>query len=584
VRKPCTKAQQRDGTQLVDITYDVSDTDGDSIDISVEISSDGGITFVVPATSLSGGSNSGYPMVSFDPEETEKQGLQIVWDAGVDWPSEQSSRMKIKVFADDGSGMSPSPPENKQLIPAGEFQMGRDGGPASEEPVHTVFVSSFYLDKFEVTKEQWDSVKAWAEAAGYDFDNPGLGEGLDHPVHSVTWYDSVKWCNGRSEMEGLLPVYYTDATQTTVYRTGQVMLEKTFVNWQANGYRLPTEAEWEKGAPGGLDQNTYPWGNTIDGSDANFFPSGDAFEIADEVQTTPVGYYDGTQVPAGVDRANGFGLYDVAGNVFEWCWDNWDPEYYTKLAAMEDDTRGPDSGEDRVTRGGSWNFPSTDAHSAVRLDPRPFHVRAFYGLRCAQSAPESCLFALDTTAPPVVAGDMNGDGEVNAFDIGPFVLALTNPDEFTSSTGRDPLIGDINGDGMLNSFDIGPFVDLLTGGAPAQRLAQLRTLQSPSADDDGDGQSNAEELMAATNPYDSNDAFKIARITPLQAGIEIEWKSSPGKNYSIEFSETAEPGSWVAIDIQGIAAGANTSTVFVDSNEARLSAASMFYRVVLTRE
>jgi hypothetical protein len=191
-------------------------------------------------------------------------------------------------------------------------------------------------------------------------------------------------------------------------------------------------------------------------------------------------------------------------------------------------------------------------------------------------------FIIGGLDPPVVAGDMNGDGVVNAFDIEGFVLALTNPAEFTANTGRDPLVGDVNDDGSLNAFDIGPFVDLLTGGAPALQLAQLQSLKSPSADDDGDGRSNAEELMEATNPYDSNDTFKILRFTPRQGGIEIEWKSSPGMNYSIECSDTAEPGSWESITGHGIVAGENATTAFIDSNESRLTAARMFYRVVLT--
>jgi len=89
-----------------------------------------------------------------------------------------------------------------------------------ELPVHTVMVSAFYIDKYEVSKEKWDEVYSWALTNGYAFDDPGEGKASDHPVQTVSWYDCVKWCNARSEKEGLTPCYYVDKARTGVYRSG----------------------------------------------------------------------------------------------------------------------------------------------------------------------------------------------------------------------------------------------------------------------------------------------------------------------------------------------------------------------------
>ena len=124
-------------------------------------------------------------------------------------------------------------------------------------------------------------------------------------------------------------------------------------NFAATGYRLPTEAEWEYAARGGEHSPyyRYPWGDTIDGSKANYWHSGDPYEGVDP-ETTPVGYYDGNQTPPGSDMANGYGLYDAAGNVYEWCNDWYDSGYYS--VSPSDNPRGPATGTGRVLRGGSW--------------------------------------------------------------------------------------------------------------------------------------------------------------------------------------------------------------------------------------
>ena len=149
-------------------------------------------------------------------------------------------------------------------IPAGSFIMGDSigDGTSDQVPTHPVAVSAIYMDRCEVTKGLWDEVKSWAIGHGYSFDNDGAGLGPNYPVERVNWYDVVKWCNARSEKEGRVAAFYTDEGHTTVYRTGRINLDDSWVKW-TGGYRLPTEAEWEHAARGGLAGKRFSWGDTI---------------------------------------------------------------------------------------------------------------------------------------------------------------------------------------------------------------------------------------------------------------------------------------------------------------------------------
>ncbi len=274
------------------------------------------------------------------------------------------------------------------LIPGGSFTMGDtlNEGAADELPTHPVTLSAFYADKYEVTKALWDEVKTWAIGHGYSFDNDGAGLGSDYPVESVNWYDVVKWCNARSEKEGRAPAYYTDEEQTKVYRTGQVNVENSWVKWDG-GYRLPTEAEWEGAARGGLSGKRFAWGNTITHSDANYFSSPDhpydgtatwayhpSFDDDPMPYTGPVGWFP--------TRANGYGLQDVAGNVAEWCWD-WHGAY---AEGSVTDPRGPATGSYRVDRGGGWSSTARDCRSAYRNTVPPAFTGNGLGFRSVLSA------------------------------------------------------------------------------------------------------------------------------------------------------------------------------------------------------
>ncbi len=260
------------------------------------------------------------------------------------------------------------PSDGKVLVPAGLFQMGDtylEGDPA-ERPVHSVYLSAFYMDKYEVTKDLWDAIYSWAIAHGYEFDNRGFAGGPEYPVESISWHDAVKWANARSEAAGLTPCYYTTPSKSVVYKKGRVDVSNDAVRWDADGFRLPTEAEWEKAARGELVGHHYPW-PSFGGGYSDHIDCRKANYDSCKYHVTPVGYYDGHQIPGGgTDMANGFGLYDMTGNVSEWCWDWMYESWYGQAGAVVNNTRGPVSGFLRVIRGGGWLDESIDCRVAKR--------------------------------------------------------------------------------------------------------------------------------------------------------------------------------------------------------------------------
>ena len=205
---------------MVDITYDVADPDSPTLTVYLKVSADGGATWKGPVELVSGDVGRGIvPGV----------GKKLVWDAGKELPNQYGAKYRYRIGASDQW----LAPDGMALIPAGPFQMG-DARVAG--PEHNVTVSAFAMDKWEVSIELWESVRAWGNAHGYDL-VAGSSYGVKHPVRDVNWFDMVEWCNARSEKEGKVPAYYVDAAMTQVYRRGNK--EPSGVKWDA-GYRLPT--------------------------------------------------------------------------------------------------------------------------------------------------------------------------------------------------------------------------------------------------------------------------------------------------------------------------------------------------------
>ena len=290
--------------------------------------------------------------------------------AGTTWSTTVTNPRRFYYVTSVTSGV----PAGFVFVPGGTFTMGDtiddEVGDDGELPVHSVTLDPFYIGKYEVTQAEYvqymQPSSSWTSSYG-------LGD--NYPAYFVSWYASLKYCNLRSLAEGLTPVYSISGSTNpanwgTVPTSYNANWNAAICNWNATGYRLPTEAEWEYAARGAVDPPDYLYSG-----------SGDISAVAwHGGNNSPYG-----SKPVGTKSPNELGTYDMSGNLEEWCWDWYDWNYYS--SSPQNNPTGPASGSNRVKRGGYWGGNASGCRVANRYSAYPYHGYSGYGFRVCRAVP-----------------------------------------------------------------------------------------------------------------------------------------------------------------------------------------------------
>lgn len=292
-----------------------------------------------------------------------------------------SSFRKVEFFP-------PSDTIGLTFVKGGWFRRGytleQDSGSTDEYPVRRIRVGDFYISKCEITIAEYDSFCYATERQLPS--NHGYGRG-NYPLMDAGWYDAIEYCNWRSQKEGFKPCYLIDSLHTDTNNLSELDELKWTIqcDWTADGYRLPTEAEWEYAARGGKKRKRYLYSGA---------------KTPDEVACWFKNKRDSIIYPVGHTKANALGIYDMSGNVWEWCWDWYHPRSYA-LAPKRYPT-GVSKGEFRCLRGGSW---VVDEAKYLRVSNRgyyhPIQSYNYFGFRVIRSIRDRSPKRMNTTPPPI---------------------------------------------------------------------------------------------------------------------------------------------------------------------------------------